>query len=88
MACPVERELVAIEFADRVPISIVRTPIVFGEGDLDGLMIGKAMGIEWVLPWPNLPTTIWLIGAFSEAYARVSGRPQIMNWGKRKVRVG
>jgi len=144
-------ELAAIEFADRVPISIVRAPIVFGEGDLDGLtlfkcisncrlhmlptmrdyrfsmihaadlsnammlvaekgqrisshdseegifyaaaeenptygaygrMIGKAMGIEWVLPWPNLPTTIWLIGAFSEAYARVSGRPQIMNWDK------
>ncbi len=144
-------ELAAFEFADRVPISIVRAPIVFGEGDLDGLalfkcisrfrlhmlptmrnfrysiihaadlsnamklvatngerivdaesnagiyfaaaeenptyadygrMMGKAMGIKRVFPVPNLPTTIWLIGAFSELYARVSGNAQIMNWDK------
>ena len=144
-------ETAALEFAERVPISIVRAPIVFGEGDLDGLalftliaktrfhmlptmrnyrfslihaadlsnamvlvadkgerispdhadkgiyfvaaeqnptyaeygrMIGKAMGVKPVIPWPNLPTTIWLIGAGSELYARVSGRPQIMNWDK------
>ena len=144
-------ETAAFEFADRVPISIVRAPIVFGEGDLDGLalfkcisscrlhmlptirnyryslihaadlsnalmlvaekgnrispsdsdkgiffaaaeenptygnygrMIGSAMGIKLVVPLPNLPTTIWLIGAFSELYARISGRAQIMNWDK------
>ena len=30
-------EQAAFEFSDRVPISIIRAPIVFGEGDLDGL---------------------------------------------------
>ncbi|TWT83811.1 GDP-6-deoxy-D-mannose reductase [Planctomycetes bacterium CA13] len=144
-------EIAAFEFAERVPISIVRAPIVFGEGDLDGLtlfksisscrlhmlptmrnyrfsfihamdlsnammlvaqkgnrisqlqsdkgfflaaaeenptfgeyghMIGRAMGIKRVVPWPNLPTTIWLVGACSELYARVSGRAQIMCWDK------
>lgn len=144
-------EEAAFEFAGRVPTSIVRAPIVFGEGDLDGLalfkcisncrlhmlptmrdyrysfihaadlcdamiqvasegerisrsgsdsgiffaaaeqnptygnygrMIGSAMGLKVVIPLPNLPTTIWLIGAVSELYARVSGRAQIMNWDK------
>ena len=144
-------EQAAFEFADRVPISIVRAPIVFGEGDLDGLalfrsisrcrlhmlptlrsyrysfihaadlsiammlvakagdrispdesekgiffaaaeenptfgdygrMIGKAMGIKVVMPCPNFPMTVRVIGAFSELYARISGRPQIMNWDK------
>jgi nucleoside-diphosphate-sugar epimerase len=144
-------ELAAFEFADRVPISIVRAPIVFGEGDLDGLalfkciskcrlhmlptirnyrfslihaadlsnammlvankgdrisasdsdkgiffaaaeenptygnygrMMGMAIGVKRVVLLPNPPTTIWLIGAFSELYSRVSGRAQIMNWDK------
>lgn len=150
-ASKLKGEAAAFEFAEQVPISIVRAPIVFGEGDLDGLalftciancrlhmlptmrsyrfslihaadlskamllvaekgeritsdhrdkgiffaaaeenptypdygrMIGKAMGIKHVVPFPNLPTTIWLIGAVSEMYARLSGRAQIMNWDK------
>jgi nucleoside-diphosphate-sugar epimerase len=32
-------EQAAFEFAEVVPISIVRSPIVFGEGDLDGLAL-------------------------------------------------
>ncbi|TWU34322.1 NAD-dependent epimerase/dehydratase family protein [Novipirellula artificiosorum] len=36
-------EIAAFEFADRVPISIVRAPIVFGEGDLDGLKLFKCI---------------------------------------------
>ncbi len=144
-------ELAAFEFADRVPISIVRAPIVFGEGDMDGLalfkciasirlhmmptlrsyrfsmihatdlsnamsivadrgerisadhsnagiyfaaaeenptypdygrMIGQSMGIDRVIPYPNLPMTIWLLAAINEMYSRVSGRPQILNWDK------
>ncbi len=144
-------EMAAREFADRVPISIVRAPIVFGEGDLDGLalfqciakirlhmmptlrnyrfsfihaadlsaammivaekgerisadridagiyfaaaeenptyadfgrMIGESMGVKPVLPFPNLPTTIWLIGGINEVVSRLSGRPHIMNWDK------
>jgi nucleoside-diphosphate-sugar epimerase len=144
-------EKAAFEFATQVPISIVRAPIVFGEGDLDGLklfklisasrlhmlptwrdhrysfihgadlagamilvgeegqpigdpghsdgiygaaaeqnptygdygrMIGKAMGIDRVWVLPSLPMTIRVIGAGSELFARVTGRPQIMNWDK------
>jgi nucleoside-diphosphate-sugar epimerase len=144
-------ESAAFEFAERVPISIVRAPIVFGEGDLDGLalflsiaktrfhmvptirnyrysfihakdlgkamlliakngdrispdhankgiyfvaaeqnptyadygrMIGKALGVRLVVPCPNLPATIRLLGAGSELYARVTGKAQIMNWDK------
>jgi len=144
-------ESAAFEFAEQVPISIVRAPIVFGEGDMDGLalfkciascrlhmmptlrsyrfslihaadlsnamllvarkgnrispdhldqgiyfasaeehptyaeygrMIGESMGIKLVVPFPNLPTTIWLMGAASELYSRISGRSQILNWDK------
>jgi len=144
-------EAAAREFAGDVPISIVRAPIVFGEGDMDGLalftciaktrlhmlptlrsyrfslihaddlsnamclvaeegarispdhrdqgiyfasaeqnptygdwgrMIGHAMGVNQVVPFPNLPTTVWLLGACNELYARISGRPQILNWDK------
>jgi nucleoside-diphosphate-sugar epimerase len=144
-------EAAARRFADRVPISILRAPIVFGEADMDGLalftciatcrlhmmptlrsyryslihaadlsnamllvaeqgrrlsaeqvdrgiylaaaeenptfseygrMIGRAMGVKPVIPVPNLPTTVWLIGAITECYARLSGNAQIMNWDK------
>jgi len=144
-------EQAALEFAGRLPITIVRAPIVFGEGDMDGLalfksiasfrlhmmptlrsyrfslihaadlsvamllvaekgkristdhsdkgiyfaaaeqnptyanygrMIGKSMGMNLVVPWPNLPTTIWMMGAASELYSRMSGKALILNWDK------
>jgi nucleoside-diphosphate-sugar epimerase len=144
-------ELAAFEFAEQVPISIVRAPIVFGEGDLDGLalfkciaicrlhmlptfrdyrfsmihaadlsnamllvaeqgdrispacadkgiyfaaaeenpsyadygrMIGKSMGMNLVVPFPNLPATIRVLGAVNELFSRLSGRAQILNWDK------
>lgn len=36
-------EQAAFEFANDVPISIVRSPIVFGEGDMDGLALFKCI---------------------------------------------
>ncbi|MDG2222990.1 MAG: NAD-dependent epimerase/dehydratase family protein [Rubripirellula sp.] len=36
-------EQAAFEFASRVPISIIRAPIVFGEGDLDGLAMFRCI---------------------------------------------
>jgi len=144
-------EFAAFEFAENLPISIVRAPIVFGEGDMDGLalfkfiggcrlhmmptlrsyrfslihaedlsvamslvaekgdrispdhsdkgiyfaaseqnptyanygrMIGKSMGIKLVVPCPNLPTTIWIMGAVGELYSRISGKALILNWDK------
>ncbi len=47
-----------------------------------GRMIGRAMGMNLVLPCPNLPTMIWLIAAWNELYSRISGQAQILNWDK------
>ena len=38
-------ELAALEFADQVPTTIIRAPIVFGEGDMDGLALFKSIAI-------------------------------------------
>jgi dihydroflavonol-4-reductase len=49
-------EQAAREFADRVPISIVRPPVVFGEGDLATLEIFKRvawLGVHFVPSWRN-----------------------------------
>ena len=53
-ACPVSNygrskragELAALRYADRVPLSIVRPPIVFGEGDAD--MLAMFRSIKWL----------------------------------------
>jgi nucleoside-diphosphate-sugar epimerase len=46
-------EQAALEFADRVPISIIRPPVVFGPGDRNSLQLFKSVRMTRVHPTPG-----------------------------------
>lgn len=53
-ASKLKGEAAAFQFANQVPISIVRAPIVFGEGDLDGLKLFKLVSASRLHMLPTL----------------------------------
>lgn len=76
-------EQAAAEFADRVPLSIVRPPVVLGPGDRNGLQLFKSVQMLRLHPVPGyrqMPMSIVHIADLCE------GTIQIADRGKRVIR--
>lgn len=64
-------------YADRVPLSILRPPVVFGPGDRDGLLLFKALKrfpIHFVPQMKGLPLSLIYVDDLVEAMVAVTER--------------
>lgn len=63
-------EVAAREFADRLPLSILRPPVVFGPGDRDGLLLFKSLRrfpLHFVPQMKGLPLSLVYVDDLVEA---------------------